>query len=81
MNQTWICLPAAQQSQSNMTPGCGKGKYSIYCSVSSKGNGQLLLKRPELLEVFQEKVFKNKVREGGCGARDQFVDFLLIGGW
>lgn len=40
-----------------------------------------MLKRPELLEVFQEKVFKNKVREGGCGARDQFVDFLLIGGW
>lgn len=31
-----------------LTPGCGEGKYSIYCKVSRKENGQLVLKRPKL---------------------------------
>ena len=31
----------------------------------SKESRQLVLKRPELPEGFQEKVFKDRVREGG----------------
>ena len=37
-----------------------------------------MLKRPELLEGFQGKVFKDRVREGGC---DQLADILPIGWW
>ena len=52
--------------------GCGERKDSIYCKMlnmgPSKENGQLTLKRPELLEGFQGRVFKGKVRESikGC---------------
>lgn len=42
---------------------------------------QLVLKRPELSEGFQGKVFKDREREGGCGGCDQCVDILLIGWW
>ena len=30
---------------------------------------------------FQGKVFKDRVREGGCAVLDQLVDILLIGWW
>ena len=26
-----------------LTPGCGEGKYSVYCRTPSKENGQLML--------------------------------------
>lgn len=34
-NQTWINLAACRKA-SLLTPGCGKGKYSIYCRPPSK---------------------------------------------
>lgn len=40
-----------------------------------------MLKRPKLLEVFQGKVFKDRVKEGGCAMCDQLIDILLIGWW
>ena len=40
-----------------------------------------MLKKLELPEGFQGKVFKDRVREGGCGVCDQLVDILLIGWW
>ena len=45
------------------------------------GAKQLVLKRPELSEGFQGKVFKDRVREGGRKRCDQLVDILLIGWW
>ena len=38
-----------------------------------------MLKRAKLPEGFQEKVFKDRVRERGCGVHDQLMDILLIG--
>ena len=40
-----------------------------------------LFKRLGLLEVFQGKVFKDRVREGHCGVCDQLVNILLVGWW
>ena len=70
LNQTWICL--SDISKANvLTPGCGEGKYSIYCKVPSVGpskeNGQLMLRRPKLPNGFQGRVFKDSVRERVMG--------------
>lgn len=32
LNQTWVCLPSAQGSQSFATI-CGEGKYRVYCKA------------------------------------------------
>ena len=40
-----------------------------------------MLKRPQLLEGFQGKGFKDRVREVGDGVHDQLVNILLIGWW
>ena len=40
-----------------------------------------MLKRPELPDGFQAKVFKARVKEVGCGVGNQLVDILLIGWW
>ena len=40
-----------------------------------------MFKRPELPTGVQGEVFKDRVREGGCGVCDQLVDALLIGWW
>ena len=64
-----------------LTLGCGEEKCSVYCRAPSKESRQLVLKRPELPEGFQGKVFKNRMREGCCGVCDQLVDILLIGWW
>ena len=40
-----------------LTPDCGEGKHSIYFRLPSKDNGQLTLKRRELLDGFQERFF------------------------
>ena len=40
-----------------------------------------MLKRPELPESFQGKVYKDRVRKGVCGLCDQLVGILLIGWW
>ena len=36
-------------------------------------------KRPELPQGFEEKVYKDRVREGGRGVCSLLVDILLIG--
>ena len=40
-----------------------------------------MFKRPELLERFQGKVFKDRVRKEGSGVGGQLMDILLIGLW
>jgi len=37
--------------------GCGIGQYSVYCRLSSKEKGKLMLKRPELPCGFLERIF------------------------
>ena len=64
-------------SKANLTPGCGEGKY-IYCRVPRKENVQLVLKRPELPDGFQGRVFKGTIKDVGCRVPDQFVDILRI---
>ena len=32
LNQTWVCLPSAQGSQSFATV-CGEGQYRVYCKA------------------------------------------------
>ena len=46
-----------------LTPGCGEGKYSVYC----KENKPLMLKRPKLPNDFEGRVFKDSVRERVTG--------------
>ena len=65
-NQTWVPLPACGEA-SLLTSGWGEGKYSIYCRVPNKENGQLMLKRSELPNGFQGGGFKGSVREGALG--------------
>ena len=79
-NQTWVHSPEC--CKANLwTPGCGEGKWGIYCRAPSKESRQLMLKRLKLPNGFQGKVFKDRVREGSCGVHDQLVDILLIGWW
>ena len=49
-----------------LTPDCGEGKYSVYCRAPNK-NRQLMLKRPKIIDDFQERDFKGSVREGAAG--------------
>ena len=79
-NQTWVYLPTCSKANL-LTLGCGEGKYSMYRRAPSKESRQLVLKRPQLPEGFQRKVFKNRVREGVFGVCYQHMDILLIGWW
>ena len=53
---------------------------AAFIAGAKKESRELVLIRPELPEGFQGKVFKDRVREGGCVVCDQLVD-LLIGWW
>ena len=73
-------LALVQESQSPDT-GLWWRKVQRLLQAPSKESRQLVLKRPQLPDGFQGKVFKHRVREGGCGVCDQLVDILLIGWW
>ena len=66
-----------------MTPGCGQGKYSVYCKAPNMGpnkeNRKLRLTRPKLPSGFQGRGFKVSVRSEDCRLSDQLMDVLLIG--
>ena len=72
-NQTWVHSPDAQQSQSIDT-GLWRSKVQRFLQGTKqrKGKEQLVLKRPELLNGFQGRSFKNKhltsfeVQVAGC---------------
>ena len=61
-----------------LTSDCGGGAY---CRAQNKESRQLVLKRPELPDGFQGKVFKDKLREGSCGVHAQLMEILLTGWW
>lgn len=54
---------------------------AFICRVPSKENGQLMLKRPELLDGFLRRVFKGNIWSEGCKVPEQLVDILPIGWW
>lgn len=58
-NQTWGCLPTGTQANL-LTQDCGDGKCSIYCKTPRKESRQLVLKRPDLPEGFQGKVYEDR---------------------
>ena len=61
-------------SEANLLiPGCGEGKYSIYCRV--KQGKWAALERSKLPDDFQGRVFKDRVRERVM----EFVLNFLIG--
>ena len=70
----WVCYQTKLGStcrpvywQANLlTLGRGEGKCSVYCRPTKEFR-QLVFKRPKLLEGFQGKVFKDRVREGVMG--------------
>ena len=80
-NQTWVC--SLECNKANLlTPGCGEGKYNLYCRAPSTEKGQLKLKGPELPNGFQERDFKGTVRERTAGCMiscAQFLDWLASG--
>ena len=52
---------------------------AAFIAGSTKNSRQLVLKRPELPNSFQEKVFIDRMREGAGGVCDQLMDILLTG--
>ena len=65
-NKTWVHSPTCSKANL-LTLGCGEGKCKVYCRAPSKESRQLTLKRPELSDGFQRKVFKDWVRERVAG--------------
>ena len=61
LNETWVHSPARIKANL-LTPGHGEGKCSIYGRSTSKESRYLGLKRPQLPNGFEGKVFKDGVR-------------------
>ena len=69
-NWFWKCYQtkpgsACPCSTANLLTSSCEGKCGIYCRASSKESRKLVLKSPELLEGFQGKIFKDRMRERG----------------
>ena len=84
LHQTWVWSPACSQANL-MTPDCSEGNFSIYGKVPNaepnKKHGQLIFKRPENRNAFQERVFKSKVKEQVTGWMvSSCMSFSLGGG-
>ena len=58
-----------------------KESAAFIAGRQARSPGSLVLKRPKVLEGFQGKVFKDRVREEGYGMCDQFMGILLISWW
>ena len=78
-NQTWVHFPCTVKSTYWQWVAVKESVWLMQVQVRSPG--QLVLKRCGLAKVFQGKVYKDRMREGGCEVCDQFVDILLIGWW
>ena len=62
--QTQLGSVCPMHSKANLLIlGCDEGNYSIYHKVSSKENGQLVLKGSELYDDFQGRFLKDGVRK------------------
>ena len=71
-DQTWVPSPKidfAVPKPILLTPGCGEGKYSVYCRAPNKENWQLMLKRTELSrEGFLKATFGVRVAARGLSS-------------
>lgn len=57
----FVCLTHSKANQ--LTRGCSAGKYKVYCRVPSKETRKIILKRPKFPDEFQQRIFKESVRE------------------
>lgn len=73
LNQAWG--PAVGIKASLLTQGCGEEKCSIYCKVTCKSPGQLVLRKAEFLEGFQGE---GGVSQGRWSASAQYSDLLMV---
>ena len=80
-NQIWVYLPTCSRV-TLLTVGGGEEKGSIIAGCQARTPVVLVLKIPDLPEGLQGKVFKDRVREGGCGAHDPLmvIFFSLVDG-
>lgn len=67
-------MSCAAQNQTQIAGIC---KVRGFGRVSNKKIKEFMLKNPQLLNVFQARVFKDSVREDDGRMHDQFVDFLI----
>ena len=57
LNLTWVCLPTCSKANL-LTPGCGEGKYIIYCRHQARRTGSSSSKDLNSLMAFREGVLK-----------------------
>lgn len=75
LNQTWVRLAA----QGKANPWTRSWRAQHLLRGTSAVLRQLVLKSPDLPDGFQRKIFKGRVREGGCRGPHQLIDIFLIG--
>lgn len=85
MSQTWVYSSTSNKAKL-LTLCCVEGKHNIYCRCQISSMGLLRLKKPELSDWFQGRVFffffpKAKVREGRDSICDQFMHNSTIVCW
>ena len=56
-NQAWVRLSVCSKVNP-LTPGCGEGRYSIYCTDHARRMGSSYSKDPTPLTAFREGVLK-----------------------
>lgn len=61
-NQTWVHLSTCNKTDL-LRVGCGEGKCSSFWQDQGRSPGQQILKMPEVLDGFQDSIFKGQVRE------------------
>ena len=70
-------LGASSRQQAKLSQRAFAAKSGFICEALSKENWQCVLKRPELPDGFQARVFGGK----GHRMREQLMDLLLMGWW
>lgn len=63
LNQAWVHLPATQQSQSLLTPGCGEGKAAFITGAKKGELGSLCSEDCIIPSYFQGKTLKSNIKE------------------
>ena len=77
LNHTWVHLPKGSKA-SLLTPGCGKGKCSVYSGVPSKKSRAADAQETQTPQRLLRKDFQRPGEGEGC---DQCMDILLTGWW
>ena len=75
------CLLAHGQQSQPADTGRGESKSSVYGKAPRKEFRQPVLWRPKPPSGFQGKLFKDRLKERGCGVCEQLLGLLLVGWW